>query len=65
MGDVAHIIVKIPEAQDGDRVVIRVQGMTDPYNMFIQNHTVNCSVINLKEGEYDVTVEYEGNDQLV
>ena len=64
VGDVAHIIVKIPEAQDGDRVVIRVQGMTDPYNMFIQNHTVNCSVINLKEGEYDVTVEYEGNDQL-
>lgn len=64
VGDVAHIIVKIPKSVGGDRVVIRVQGRADPYNMFIQNHTVNCSVINLKEGEYDVTVEYGGNDEL-
>lgn len=64
VGDVAHIIVKIPKSVDGDHVVIRVQGRADPYNMFIQNHTVNCSVINLKEGEYSVTVEYGGNDEL-
>uniref|UniRef100_UPI00388F1083 Ig-like domain repeat protein n=1 Tax=Methanobrevibacter sp. TaxID=66852 RepID=UPI00388F1083 len=64
VGDVAHIIVKLPKATDGDRVVIRVENVTNPYNTFVVNGTINQSVINLKEGEYHVTVEYEGNSEF-
>ncbi|MBO5152106.1 MAG: Ig-like domain repeat protein, partial [Methanobrevibacter sp.] len=65
VGDVANIIIKLPEANDTDYVVVRVQNITNPYNLFVVNGTVNLTVNNnFKEGEYYVTVEYKGNDQF-
>ena len=67
VGDIAHIIIYLPNATDGDRFVVKVENITGQINAFITNGTLNATVKDsnkLKEGEYHVTVEYEGNDKL-
>ncbi|MBR0270466.1 MAG: Ig-like domain repeat protein [Methanobrevibacter sp.] len=63
VGDIAYLVITIPEANDTDLVRITVENRT-PVIASIVNGTINHPIIGLEEGDYSIIVEYLGNSKF-
>ena len=62
VGDIAYVMVFLPNATEGDQALIKV-GNRAPEYASVVNGTISHPVIGLAEGEYFVTVTYLGNEK--